>query len=147
MCIDIQDGASLVRAMVSKEAVNFRQSLSRIISNVLYESIYDAVEGRRATHQYGSRAPLASGAKNFSRLSTPNSGYKSIIRDRRLKVIFFKILESARKDRLLMLKFSWASFIMFLSASALACHRVVVSLSEAYIGPISLPHRELAFSS
>lgn len=141
------DGASLVRAMVSKEAVIFRQSLSRIISNVLYESIYDAVEGRLATRQYGSRATLESGAENFSRLSTPNSGYKSIMRDRRLKVIFFKILESARKDRLLMLKFCWASFIMFLSASALACHRVVVSLSEAYIGPISLPRRELAFSS
>lgn len=133
--------------MVSKEAVIFRQSLSRIISNVLYESIYDAVEGRLATRQYGSRATLESGAENFSRLSTPNSGYKSIMRDRRLKVIFFKILESARKDRLLMLKFCWASFIMFLSASALACHRVVVSLSEAYIGPISLPRRELAFSS
>ncbi|KAL8090451.1 hypothetical protein AgCh_039782 [Apium graveolens] len=141
------DGASLVRAMVSKEAVIFRQSLSRIISNVLYESIYDVVEGHHATRQSGSRATLASGAENFSRLSTPNSDYKSIMRDRRLKVIFFKILESARKDRLLMLKFCWASFVVLFLASALACHRVVVSLSEAYIGPISLPRRQLAFSS
>ena len=146
MFIDIQDGASLIAAMVSKEAIIYRQSLSKIISNVLYESIYDAVEGRRAAHQYGSKATLASGAEKFSRLSTPNSSYKSIMRDRRLKVIFFKILESARKDRILMLKFCWASFIMLLSASALACHRMVVSLCESYIGPISLPRRQLAYS-
>ncbi|KAL1828065.1 hypothetical protein ACET3Z_006477 [Daucus carota] len=140
------DGASLIAAMVSKEAIIYRQSLSKIISNVLYESIYDAVEGRRAAHQYGSKATLASGAEKFSRLSTPDSSYKSIMRDRRLKVIFFKILESARKDRILMLKFCWASFIMLLSASALACHRMVVSLCESYIGPISLPRRQLAYS-
>lgn len=146
MCIHLQDGASLVRAMVSKEAVIYRQSLSRIISNILYESIYDAIEGRHATHQYGSKARLKSRAENFSRVSMPISGYKSILRDRRLKVIFFKILESARKDRILILRFGWASFVMLLSASAIACHRVVVSLSEAYIGPVSLPRRQLAFN-
>ncbi|KAL8090448.1 hypothetical protein AgCh_039782 [Apium graveolens] len=91
------DGASLVRAMVSKEAVIFRQSLSRIISNVLYESIYDVVEGHHATRQSGSRATLASGAENFSRLSTPNSDYKSIMRDRRLKATCLQLINKASR--------------------------------------------------
>ncbi|KAK9283171.1 hypothetical protein L1049_011404 [Liquidambar formosana] len=36
-----------------------------------------------------------------------------------------------------MLRFCWASFVMFVTALALACHRVVVSLSEVFMGPVS----------
>lgn len=143
------DGASLIRAMVSKEAVVFRQELCRIIADILYEFICEAFEGSVTVSRYVPQVRLASATENIphsssSRLSIPISSYKSILRDRRLKVIFLKVLESARKDPMLILRFCWASVFMFLAASALACHRVVVSLSEVYLGPASFSQKQFA---
>jgi hypothetical protein len=90
--------------------------------------------------RYGSQVRLTSEADNrelstSSRLTVPVYDYQSIIRDRRLKVIFSRILDSARKDPVLMLKFYWTTFVMVVTASVRACHRVLVSLSEATLAP------------
>ncbi|KAA8539333.1 hypothetical protein F0562_026025 [Nyssa sinensis] len=145
------DGASLVRAMVSKEAIFFRQQLCRVIADIIYQWMYEAFgRGVTITH-YSSQMSLASGAENIDlgsspRLSTPISDYQSILRDRRVKVIFFKVLDSARKDPILMLRFCWASFVMFVTALALACHRGFVSLSETYLGHVSFAPKQFAVS-
>ncbi|KAG6736338.1 hypothetical protein POTOM_060915 [Populus tomentosa] len=88
------NGASLIRAMVSKEAIFVRQQLCRVIADVLYHWM---------TQTFG-RGIMATW-----------------------------ILDSARKDPALMLKFYWTTFAMVVTASVRACHRVLVSLSEAML--------------
>ncbi|KAL3838332.1 hypothetical protein ACJIZ3_022923 [Penstemon smallii] len=128
------DGASLVRAMVSKEASSVRQQLSKIIADILYKWMSKAL----------------SKSLNLSKFDSPVMAineYESILRDRRLRVIFLKALNSAKKDPLLMLRFSWASFVMLFVASALACHRVLVSLSGAYLDSLSFSSKKVAMSA
>jgi aarF domain-containing kinase len=81
------------------------------------------------------------------RISTPICDYQSILRDRRLKVIFLTVLNSTRRDPILTVRFSWASFVMFVTASALACHQILVSLSETYIGRVPFAPKQFAVSA
>lgn len=146
------DGASLIQAVVSKEAKVFRQQFCRVIADVLYLWIFKALGQDITTTRYGSKVILSFGAGNrelssSSRSSMPIYDYDSILRDRRLKVIFSHLLKSARRKPALMLRFYWVSFVMLLTASAIACHRVVVSLSEAYFGPVSLAPKQYAIST
>ncbi|EEF29135.1 Ubiquinone biosynthesis protein coq-8, putative [Ricinus communis] len=146
------DGASLVRAVVSKEAVFFRQQLSRVIADLLYQWVVKTLGiGNKAT-KYSSQVRLTSELDNkelgpSSNLSMSMYDYQSIFQDRRLKVIFSRILNSAMKNPVLMLKLCWTSVVMVVAASALACHRVLVSLSEIYIAPFSLARKEVALSA
>lgn len=146
-----QDGASLIRMMISKDAVFLRQQLCKAIADVLYQRTIEVIGQGIATIQHGSQLRSISGPNkrdlsSNSMLSSPMSDYQSILKDRRLKVIFFKALDSARRDPVLTLRFCWVSFIMFMTASALACHRILVSLSESYLGPLSLPSKRVAVS-
>ncbi|XP_057476620.1 uncharacterized protein LOC130764404 [Actinidia eriantha] len=125
------DGASLIRAMVSKEAILFRQQLCRVIADIIYQWMVKASGQDTIITWYSSRVSMASGPENRELFSD----CQRILRDRRLKVISLKVLASARKDPVLMLRFYWASFVMLVAASALAFHRMLISLSEAYLGP------------
>lgn len=127
------DGASLIRAMVSKEAKFFRQQLCRVIADILYQWMSEALGQDVTITQY--------------RISTPICDYQSILRDRRLKVIFLTVLNSTRRDPILTVRFSWASFVMFVTASALACHQILVSLSETYIGRVPFAPKQFAVSA
>ncbi|XWS07937.1 hypothetical protein CRYUN_Cryun41cG0034100 [Craigia yunnanensis] len=147
------DGASLVRAVVSKEAKVFRFQLCKIIADILYQWVFEAT-GQGVPASSYSYQRLAGGPQKgergpSSRLSTTTSvyDYQSLLRDRRLKVIFFKILKSARREPVLMLRFYFASFVMFVAASALAFHRFLVSLSETYLGPVSFAPKRFAISA
>lgn len=147
-----QDGASLIRMMISKEAIFFRQQLCKAIADVLYQRMLEVIGQGIAITQHSSQWRLRSGPNNrdlssLSRSSALTYDYQSVLRDRRLKVIFFKIFDSVRRDPVLTLRFCWASFIMFMTASALACHRILVSLSEIYLGPVSLPSKRVAISA
>jgi aarF domain-containing kinase len=144
-----QDGASLTQAMVSKEAKFFRQQFCRVIAGILHQWMFESLVRGVATIQFSSNLGVASGPDNrelgpSSRPSTPIYDYRSILKDRRLKVIFLNILNSTRKDPILLLRFCWTSFVMFVVALALASHRVLISLSEAYLGPISLASKQYA---
>ncbi|KAF4389116.1 hypothetical protein F8388_026845 [Cannabis sativa] len=146
------NGASLIQAVISKEAKVFRQQCCMAIADILYLWIFKALGQDVTTTHSGSRVILAIGTNkkvlsSSSRLSERVYDYESILRDRRLKVIFSHVLKSARKNPILMLKFYWASLVMFVTASALACHRIVVSLSEAYLGPLSFSSKQYAMST
>ncbi|KAK7343844.1 hypothetical protein VNO77_12910 [Canavalia gladiata] len=134
------DGASLVKAMVSKEGKFFRQQICKIISDIMCQWMIKLFGQGITVTQY-SRGILANGSSNVEsglspRSSVPTYDYNSIFRDRRLRVIFSKVLKSASRDKILMLRFSWASLVIIITASTLACHQVVVSLSEAYLGKL-----------
>ncbi|KAL5069538.1 hypothetical protein RYX36_020425 [Vicia faba] len=135
------DGASLIRAMVSKEGKTIRQQLCKVIADALCQWMIKYF-GQGVTDTQYPMVMLANGPSNkesgrSARSSTPSyDDYNSIFRDRRLRVIFSKIVKSASSSKVLMLRFCWSSLVIMISASALACHRVVLSLSEAYLGPI-----------
>ncbi|KAG8390638.1 hypothetical protein BUALT_Bualt01G0104300 [Buddleja alternifolia] len=137
------DGASLIRAVVSNEARSFRQQLCKIIADILYQWMSEAITKGLNLTKFSSPVMEPAGAHNPQIYSE----YESILRDRRLRIIFFKSLKSAKKYPILMLRFCWASFVMFFVASALACHRVLVSLSEAYSVRLSHNSKQIAVAS
>lgn len=124
--------------MVSKEGKTIRQQLCKVMADALCQWMIKFFGQGVTDTQYPS-VMLANGPSNkeSARSSTPSyDDYNSIFRDRRLRVIFSKIVKSASSRKVLMLQFCWSSLVIFITASALACHRVVLSLSEAYLGPI-----------
>ncbi|XP_047166084.1 uncharacterized protein slr1919 [Vigna umbellata] len=133
------DGASLIKAVVSKEGKYFRQELCKIMVDVVYQWMIKLFGEGITVTQY-SQLILANGPSNkesgLSPRSLPTDDYNFIFRDRRLRVIFYNILKSASRDKILMLRFFWASLLIMVTASTLACHRLVVSLSEAYLAKI-----------
>ncbi|CAN4112874.1 unnamed protein product [Withania somnifera] len=137
------DGASLVRAFISKEAKFFRQHLCRIVADILYQWMFEAL----GSNIIGSQVQLT-GAPNVmlgssSEIFSQDYDCKSIVRDRRLKLILFKVLDSARKSPVLMMRFLCSSCLIFIKASALACHWFLVCLSNAYLDHVSLVPRKV----
>jgi aarF domain-containing kinase len=123
--------------MVSKEGKVIRQQLCKVIADALCQWMIKLF-GQGATDTQYPRVMLADGPSNkeSGRSSSAAYDYNSIFRDRRLRVIFSKVVKSASSDKVLMLRFCWSSLVIMITASTLACHRVVLSLSEAYLGPI-----------
>ncbi|KAL8166598.1 hypothetical protein V2J09_008097 [Rumex salicifolius] len=130
------NGASLLQAMLSKEAVVFRQQICQGIADVIYKWMMTPFV---KDHSYSS----------YNHLTGPtfSNEYESILRDRRLKVILIKILADTRKDTLLFLRFCCTSLVTLVSAFAISCHRFVVSLSTSFIGQINLAPTQVAVST
>ncbi|KAK4778322.1 hypothetical protein SAY87_018509 [Trapa incisa] len=126
------DGTSLVGAMVSKEAVFFRQQLSGIIADILYKWMSDVLGLRIMTPAHQEAAV---------------NEYLTIFRDRRLRVIASKAFRAAQGEPLLMLRLFWVSFVMGLTASAMACHRIIVNFSETYIGEMTFARKRFAITT
>lgn len=126
------DGTSILRAFLSEDAGNVRQQLCRAIADVLY---------RWMARVSGKDLDVTSSSQTFA----ADCNYQLLLTDRRLKVVFKKVLNDARRDWVLMLRFSWTSAVMFVIASATASHRLIVSLSETYLSRTSFsPIRAVA---
>ncbi|XP_019427496.1 PREDICTED: uncharacterized protein LOC109335776 isoform X1 [Lupinus angustifolius] len=138
------DGASLIKAVVSKEGKFYREQLCKIIADTLYQWMIKASQNSRVILADG-RDDRESGLSSTS--SLPAYDYNSIFRDRRLRVIFSHVLKSASSDKILMLRLSWASLLLIIKASTLACHQAIVSLSEAYMGQIFNAPKRYAVST
>uniref|UniRef100_A0A803N621 Protein kinase domain-containing protein n=2 Tax=Chenopodium quinoa TaxID=63459 RepID=A0A803N621_CHEQI len=116
------DGASLLKAFLSPEAAAVRQQFCRATADVLYQWM----AGNIVKDPY-----LTTSSNSFA------ANCKLLIADRRLKVVFNKILNDAKRDWLLMLRFYGTSFVMFVIASAMACHRLMISLSKSHASRLS----------
>ncbi|KAL9227048.1 hypothetical protein vseg_002789 [Gypsophila vaccaria] len=119
------DGSSLVRAFLSKGAAPIRQQLCCAIADVLNQWMVGIIQ------KYLS---VTVSSQSFA----STRSYQLLLLDRRLRVVFKKILNDTRRDWLSMLRLSWVSVSMLVISFAMACHRSVVSLSKAYLGRISL---------
>uniref|UniRef100_A0A1J3HHL7 Protein kinase domain-containing protein n=1 Tax=Noccaea caerulescens TaxID=107243 RepID=A0A1J3HHL7_NOCCA len=126
------NGTSLIRTFISKEANVIRQKLCTTIADTLYQWMV-GVFGIKSLKFISLSDPPPS-----SRTNITVEDFKTLIRDKRVRVILRKILESAKTDRVLMLRFCWTSFVMSLTTSALACHRFVISVSEGYVNYLSM---------
>lgn len=144
-----QDATSLVHAMISKEAIFFHRHVRSVLADLLHNWMIKAVGVENKITSYSSR--MTTSNVHHGREMRPSSEssaslYQDILKDRRLKLIFSKVLNSIRKDPMLVLRFCWTSFVIFVSASALACHRFLVSWSEIYMTPISIAPKRVAVS-
>lgn len=131
-CFDKQNGTSLIRTFLSREGHVIRQKLCMTIANTMYQWMVGSLGIESLKFISLSDPPLSSG------INITVKDFKILISDKRVRVILRKILESAKSDRILMLRFCWTSFVMFLTTTALACHRFVISVSEGYINYLSL---------
>ncbi|CAA0825305.1 Protein kinase superfamily protein [Striga hermonthica] len=137
------DGASLVRALVSNEASPFRQQICKIAADVLYLWMCKAIQKGLSLARISSPVLVQGGACRQQIKSNGNE-YETVLRDRRLRVIFFKHFNSARKDPLLVLRFLWTSLVILFTASAVACHRVLASLTGDYLNRLSYNSNRIA---
>ncbi|XP_070031194.1 uncharacterized protein [Nicotiana tomentosiformis] len=137
------DEASLVRAFISREAEFFRQHLCRIAADILSQWIFETVGSNVISSQVQLTGATTVKLGSSSAVFSPDYDYKSTLRDRRLRLILFKVLGSARKSPILMMRFFCSSFLIFVKASALACHRFLVCLSNAYLDRVSLVPRKV----
>ncbi|KAL3650029.1 hypothetical protein CASFOL_006432 [Castilleja foliolosa] len=133
------DGASLVRSFISNEASPIRQQLCKIVADILYQWMSEAL--RKSPHL--SKFISTTGTHNPQTSSTCDE-YKTLLKDRRLRVIFFKALNSAKTDPVLLFRSFWASFAIFFMASAIACHRVLVSPIGDYLNRLSYHSKKVA---
>ncbi|RWR81487.1 hypothetical protein CKAN_01017300 [Cinnamomum micranthum f. kanehirae] len=143
------DATSLVHAMISKEAIFFHRHVRSVLADLLHNWMIKAVGVENKITSYSSR--MTTSNVHHGREMRPSSEssaslYQDILKDRRLKLIFSKVLNSIRKDPMLVLRFCWTSFVIFVSASALACHQFLVSWSEIYMTPISIAPKRVAVS-
>ncbi|PIN07456.1 putative unusual protein kinase [Handroanthus impetiginosus] len=127
------DGASLIRALVSNEASPFRQQLCKIIADILYNWMSQTLG------KFLNLSPVM--------VSTGANEYEPILRDRRLRVILFKSLNSAKKDPVLLLRFCLSSFVLFFVASAMAFRRMLVFIAGAYSGRFSYNSEQIAVTA
>ncbi|GER43244.1 protein kinase superfamily protein [Striga asiatica] len=137
------DGASLVRAFVSNEASPFRQQICKIAADVLFLWMCEAIQKGLSFARIRSPVLVPGGAHGPLIKSNGNE-YETVLRDRRLRIIFFKHFNSARKDPLLVLRFFWTSLVILFTAFSVACGRVLASLTGDYLSRLSYNSNRIA---
>lgn len=144
------DGSSLVQALVSKEAAVYRQQFCKVIADCIYRWMGKVLGKGNEMKSFGSPVLYPSALENeldsSSRLPKLEE-YQSLLRDRRIKLILLKALDSTRKQPSLILRFCWASFVMLVTASLLAFHRMIVTLVEDSVVHLSSARKQIAFGA
>lgn len=138
----LQDSVSLTRAMVSQDAVIVRQHVSRILADVIYRWMFETL-GR------GKASAAVSDHHHFNEVERQEDAaflLQNALRDRRLRVIFYKMVKDVRKQPVLMLRACWFCFSILAIAWALAMHRTVVYLSETFLTSVAFLPKRVAVS-
>ncbi|XP_020112748.1 uncharacterized protein LOC109727189 isoform X3 [Ananas comosus] len=138
------DGRSLAQVVVSEDAVFLRQFVGRALADVIYQWMSEATGVYKAVNQ-PNKCFVAEDMQERDRdhLSStlPSTLLHAVMRDRRLKVIFYKVLKDVRRDPVLMLRVGCSFFAILARAAILGFHRYVVNLSEGYLSSLSFGWR------
>ncbi|KAG6478783.1 hypothetical protein ZIOFF_062227 [Zingiber officinale] len=139
------DSTSLARTFISKDAKPLRRDLSSALADILFQWTSEAfrrngVEERNKLNrnmilesEQMERKPASP-----SKLSVPL--LQTVLRDKRLKVIFYKIANGVRQDSMLTVRVCWSLAAVLATAAVLAMHRALVYWSETH-GRSFLPRR------
>ncbi|WOL12957.1 hypothetical protein Cni_G21726 [Canna indica] len=129
------NSTSLARAFVSKDALSFRANLGAAFADIFFQWMSNTVSRNEEFGQY-SQPMIEEGEHKERKLGSSSALsvplLQNVLADRRLKVIFYKILNDVRRDSILMLRVCWSLSAVLLRAVALAMHRFIVYCSEAY---------------
>lgn len=136
----LQDSRSLTQAVVSKDAVIFRQHMSKTLADVIYKWMLRTLGGEKAS---------ALSDRHFSEIEREEDTallLQNALRDRRLRVISYKIMKDVRRQPLLMLRACWCCLTIFATASAIALHRAMVYWSETMLKSVAFVSKRFAVS-
>ncbi|CAI9091070.1 OLC1v1025990C1 [Oldenlandia corymbosa var. corymbosa] len=143
------NGTSFVQAMVSPEAKFYRQHICGVIADAFYLWLCNV--SRISATRFSPNSHLARGTGDIERHSASRlrviNEYQSLVKDRRLRVIFSKMFNSTRKNPLLMLRVYWTSFVVLVTAAAMAFHRVLITLCEDGLARISVARERIALGA
>lgn len=142
------DATSLIVAMVSKDAASFRLHLSRAFAEMICHWMIKAVGGDDELVPHDHQLIMVKGQqeRKMGLPPEPTPGLQTVLSDRRMKVIFYKVLHDVREDPILMLRLCWSSITIFVTAAALALHRFLVYCLEALLASVSYVPRFLAIT-
>ncbi|XP_038971215.1 uncharacterized protein slr1919 isoform X5 [Phoenix dactylifera] len=141
------DATSLTGAMISKDATFIRQHLSWAIADIICHWMIKAVGWNEALGQHNHQVIVVKGQQERQMDLPPAPSthvLQKVLSDRRMKVIFYKVLHDVRGDPILMLRLSWSSFTIFVTAAALALHRFLVYCLGALFTSVSFVPRHVA---
>ncbi|KAL0918445.1 hypothetical protein M5K25_010454 [Dendrobium thyrsiflorum] len=124
------DAVSLCSAMISKDAILFRQHMSMVLADIIYAWMSKTII-RGQTIEPEERT------KN-----TTISQLYTITRDRRLKVIFYRMLREVRRHPVLLLRSCWSCFTIALMALVISVPRFIARCTESFFNSLAfLPRR------
>ncbi|GJM87279.1 hypothetical protein PR202_ga03219 [Eleusine coracana subsp. coracana] len=137
-----QNGKSLARDMISKDALMFRVLLSKVIADVVCQWMLNVTGLNRA----GEHKPhtqmttrMNEGDLVLSKDSSTLIALQAALRDRRLQVIFAKFMRELKEEPLLMVRVSWNMFVISVTSAAVGLHRFMVLMSEKYLTTLPPP--------
>lgn len=137
----IQDGRSLAQVVVSEDAVFLRQFVGRALADVIYQWMSEAMGVYKAVNQPNKCFEAEDMQERDRDHTLPSNLLHAVMRDRRLKVIFYKVLKDVRRDPVLMLRVGCSFFAILARAAILGFHRYVVNLSDGYLSSLSFGRR------
>ncbi|XP_020590211.1 uncharacterized protein LOC110031371 isoform X2 [Phalaenopsis equestris] len=137
------DAVSLCRVMISKDAILFRQHISLILADVIYAWMNKTICGDdEPWSQYkGQKIKTEAAAK-----ITGVSNFYAIMRDRRLKVIFYRMMRQVRSHPVLMLRSCWSCFTIAFMALLISLSRFIASCSQSFFNSLAFVPRRIALS-
>ncbi|KAG0447941.1 hypothetical protein HPP92_028088 [Vanilla planifolia] len=119
------DAISLTRMMISKDATLFRQQIGMFVADAFYRWMHEVILGNKDSSQNNGLMPEVNGkrTKILSLSSSPSPYQYNMLRDRRIKVIFYSKLSQVRKHPILMLRACWSCFTVLVMAFMIALHK------------------------
>lgn len=133
--------------MVSKDATFFRQHLSWALADIMCHWMIKAVGWNEALGQHDHQVLVVKGQQERKMDLPPAPStpvLQKVLSDRRMKVIFHKVLHDVRGDPILMLRLCWSSFAISVTAAALAFSRFLVYCLGSLFASVSFVPRRVA---
>lgn len=138
----------MARAFISKDAITFRRYLSAALTDTFVQRMTKAITVNEGEIDQYSQHMMLEGEKTERNLRSSSALSVSLLQaaivDRRLKVIFYKILNDLRQDSILMLRVCWSLSKILVTVAALVMYRFLVYWFNAYVK--SLVSRRIAVS-
>ncbi|KAJ3672129.1 hypothetical protein LUZ60_006850 [Juncus effusus] len=129
------EGKSLARSFISKDSLFFRQFLIKNFADAIYQFIIKKSNGK-----FINKTLLNKQTESLSTLNVT-------LKDRRLKVIFFKFLNDLKTNPFLAVRFTAVLFTVFCYSVGKAMHQFVVDLSEVYLTDFSFGSKQQMVSN
>ncbi|KAH0462721.1 hypothetical protein IEQ34_010296 [Dendrobium chrysotoxum] len=137
------DAVSLCSAMISKDAILFRQNISMLLADVIYTWMSKTImrDNRPWSPYKGQAIELEEQTKttNLAQLYT-------IMRDRRLKVIFYRMVREVRRHPVLLLRSCWSCFTIAVMALVISVPRFIAHCTESFFNSLAFVPRRIAVS-
>nr|CAB3451416.1 unnamed protein product [Digitaria exilis] len=134
---------SLARDLISRDALMFRVLLRNVIADVVCQWMLKVTGFKRAAES-GIQTPMAT-AKHEGHLmpseeeSSTLMALQAAVRDRRMQVIFSKLVRELREDPVLMVRVGWSVIVVSVTSAAVGLHRFLVFLSKKYLQKLPTP--------